>query len=90
MADVRDNTERHRYELNVDGHVAFAEYRRDGGRVTFVHTKVPEELAGRGVGSQLVRGALTLARAQGLKVAAECPFVRAYLDKHPECADLRA
>lgn len=89
MAEVRDNSERHRYELDVNGHIAFAEYRRDGGHVTFLHTRVPEAAAGRGVGSRLVRGALALARARGLKVEAECPFVRAYLDKHPEYADLR-
>jgi predicted GNAT family acetyltransferase len=52
------------------------------------HTEVPKELEGRGIGSALVRGLLEIARAQGLKVQAVCPFVKAYLDRHPEYADL--
>jgi hypothetical protein len=87
---VRDNTERHRFELDADGQVAFSNYTRAGGVITFMHTEVPAELNGRGIGSALVRGALDLARAQGLKVKAQCPFVKAYLDKHPEYSDLRA
>jgi hypothetical protein len=86
---VRDNAERHRFELDADGHIAFSNYKREGSVITFMHTKVPAALNGRGIGSALVRGALDLARAQGLKVKALCPFVQAYLDKHPEYA-LRA
>jgi predicted GNAT family acetyltransferase len=51
---------------------------------------VPKELNGRGIGSRLVRGVLDIARAEGLKVRPLCPFVAAYIDKHPEYADLRA
>jgi len=58
------------------------------GVITFVHTEVPPELGGRGVGSALVRGALELVRAQGLKVVAECAFIRAFPGKHPEFDDL--
>jgi hypothetical protein len=49
---------------------------------------VPEELGGKGVGSKLVKGALDQVRSKGLKVIAQCPFVKAYIDKHPEYADL--
>jgi hypothetical protein len=87
--NVRDNTDRHRFELETDGHIAFSEYRRDGGVLTVMHTEVPKELNGKGIGSALVRGLLDIARAQGLKVAPKCPFVVAYMDKHPEYADLR-
>ena len=90
MADaVRDNTQRHRFELNADGHVAFSRYRREGGTLTIMHTEVPKELNGKGIGSALVRGLLDIARAQGLKVVPLCPFVAGYIDKHPEYADLR-
>jgi uncharacterized protein len=85
---VRDNTERHRFELDADGRVAFSQYRRDGDTIIFMHTEVPKELGGKGIGSALVRGALAIARAQGLTVAAVCPFVKAYLARHPEDADL--
>ena len=53
-----------------------------------IHTEVPEALSGKGVGSKLVAGALTQVRADGLKVVAECSFVRTYLARHPEYADL--
>jgi len=88
MADVRDNTERHRFELDADGHVAFSNYKRDGGTITIMHTEVPKELNGRGIGSTLVRGLLDMVRAQGLKVVPLCPFVAGYIAKHPEYADL--
>ncbi len=87
--NVRDNTERRRFELDVDGKLAFSNYRRADGLLTVMHTEVPDELNGRGIGSALVRGLLDIARAQGLKVKPLCPFVRAYLDRHPDYADLR-
>ena len=56
--------------------------------ITFVHTEVPPELGGKGIGSKLVRGALDQVRARKLRVVAQCPFVKAYIEKHPEYADL--
>jgi uncharacterized protein len=85
---VRDNPAQSRFELDADGYTAIAVYRREPGVITFVHTEVPPELAGRGIASKLVRGALDLVRAQGLKVVAKCPFVAGYLGKHPEFNDL--
>lgn len=86
---VRDNAERHRFELDADGHIAFSEYKRNGATLTIMHTEVPKELNGKGIGSALVRGMLDIARAQGLKVVPLCPFVAGYIDRHPEYADLR-
>jgi len=86
---VRDNTERHRFELDADGHIAFANYERGDGVLTMLHTEVPKELEGRGIGSALIRGVLDTARREGVKVKPLCPFTRAYIDKHPEYADLR-
>ncbi len=86
--NVRDNTDRHRFELGADGHVAFSNYRRDGNILTIMHTEVPAALNGQGIGSTLVRGLLEIARAQGLKVKPLCPFVASYMTKHPEYADL--
>ena len=87
---VRDNAERRRFELDVDGQVAFSNYSRSGNVLTILHTEVPEALNGRGIGSALVRGELDTARAQGWKVVARCPFVAAYLARHPEYADLQS
>ena len=85
---VSDNPARQRYELAVDGHVAASYYEIADGVVTFVHTEVPPELGGKGIGSKLIKGALDQVRTKGLKVIAQCPFVKAYIEKHPEYADL--
>lgn len=89
MADtVRDNPALHRFELEVDGVVAFSEYKRKDGVVTFIHTEVPDSLGGKGVGSKLAKGALDAVRAAGEKVIARCPFIAAYIKKHAEYQDL--
>ena len=87
---VRNNPAEQRYELTVEGHLAATYYRIANGIITFFHTEVPDALAGRGVGSKLVKGALDQVRADGLKVVAQCPFVKAYIGKHAEYADLLA
>ena len=66
MTDVVNNVQKHRYELAVDGHLAAAYYTIADGVVTFVHTEVPAELGGKGVGSQLIKGALDQVRASGI------------------------
>ena len=88
MTDVRDNKAQSRFELDVEGGVAFANYRATPSTVIITHTETPRTLRGRGIASELVRGALELIRADGLKVVAGCGFVVDYLSKHPEYADL--
>ena len=88
--EIKDNTARHRYELIIDGATAFVTYRRRPGAVTFVHTEVPEALEGRGIGSRLARHVLDAARRDGLKVVPMCPFIDAWMKRHPEYDDLRA
>ena len=87
---VQDNTDEQRFELVINGQTAFTYYELAPGRITFKHTDVPLVLSGQGVASRLIKGALEAARARGLKVTAECPFVSAYLGKHPEFGDLIA
>jgi uncharacterized protein len=88
MSSVRDNTQRHRFELEVEGQIAFANYRRDGDVVDIVHTEVPRDLNGKGYGSQLVTGTLDLIRSRNQKMRPLCGFVRYFLREHPEYADL--
>jgi predicted GNAT family acetyltransferase len=88
MTGIVNNRTRHRFELEVDGHIAASYYEIAGPVITFVHTEVPPELGGKGVGSKLIAGALDQVRSEGLKVIAQCPFVKAYIDKHPDYADL--
>lgn len=86
---VRDNPEELRYEALLDGHVVgLIRYRAEPGIVVLVHTEVDEAVEGTGVGSRLVRGALDDIRARGLRLVPLCPFVAAYLRRHPEDADL--
>ena len=88
-AIVRDDKANDRFVLDVGGAVAFANYRLTGDRVIITHTETPPPLRGRGIASQLVKGALELIRADGLKVVAGCSFVVDYLEQHPEYADLK-
>lgn len=85
---VRDAPERQRFELAVGDEVATLAYTRDGNRISLDHTEVPPSLEGRGLGSRLARAGLEHARAHHLRVIVYCPFVRAYLKRHPEYADL--
>ena len=85
---VRDNKDRSRFELDVGDELAFANYRLTPSAVIITHTETPRALRGRGIASELVRGALEQIRADGLKVVAGCGFVVDYLQKHPEFADL--
>lgn len=86
---VRDDPEELRYEALRDGRlVGLIRYRTEPGVVVLIHTEVDEAVEGTGVGSQLVRGALDDIRARGLRVVPLCPFVAAYLRRHPEYGDL--
>ena len=91
-SDVRDNAAASRYELAIEGAVAHLDYvdRDQGRRRILVHTEVPAELRGHGAGAQLVKAALDDARTHGRRVVATCPFVRSYIDRHGEYADLLA
>jgi uncharacterized protein len=88
--DLTLNDQRQRFELAVDGEIAFIDYRLDGNKLTLVHTEVPEALEGRGVGGKIVKLALAYARANALTVIPECAFVRSYLERHPEERDVVA
>ena len=88
MSIVRDNKAQSRFELDVEGGLAFANYRLTSSAVIITHTETPSALRGRGIASELVKGALTLIRADGRKVIGACGFVVDYLRKHPEYADI--
>jgi uncharacterized protein len=87
---VSHNAAEHRFEASTDYGVATLRYFRRGDALDLVHTAVPQEAEGQGVGSALAHAALEHARTSGLKVIASCPFVHGYLQKHKEYADLVA
>lgn len=90
---VVDAPDRQRFEARVDGELAgFAAYRLEGDLVVFTHTVVEPRFEGHGVGGRLVQDALADVRSRGLAVLALCPFVKAWLERHPDVAatlDLR-
>jgi predicted GNAT family acetyltransferase len=87
--DVADNPEQSRYEITVDGEQAgFAEYHLHGGELALIHTKIDERFGGQGLGSKLAEGALDDARSRGLAVLPYCPFIRTWLQRHPDYVEL--
>jgi predicted GNAT family acetyltransferase len=84
LPDVVDNRAASRYELTVAGLTATMAYERGADTLTLVHTEVPLPLRGRRIGEALVVGGLALARAEHRRLVVLCPFVRAYLRKHPQ------
>ena len=88
MNDVRDNKAQSRFELDVEGGIAFANYRLTPLAVIITHTETPRALRGHGIASGLVEGALALIRADGRKVIAGCGFVVDYLRRHREYEDM--
>jgi uncharacterized protein len=86
---VTDAPEAQRYEAHLDSELAgVLEYVVKRGRIALVHTEVAPAFEGRGVGAALARFALDDARGRGLRVIASCPYVRSYLQKHPEDHDI--
>jgi predicted GNAT family acetyltransferase len=83
-----DRTDLDRYEIAVDGDVAFLTYRRKPDHIVLVHTEVPEIFRGRGFGGILAKHALDEARAAGVNVTVACPFVTAWLRRHHEYDDI--
>ena len=86
--NVIDNAAAGRFEVNLDGQTAYAEYSLAQGVMILPHTVVLTVFEGRGVGSALARAVLGRARAEGRKVIPTCPFIAAYIQKHPEWHDI--
>ena len=85
---IIENEEMKRYETTVDGHLAKLDYMGSRTSRALVHTEVPDELEGQGIGSALAKFALEDAREKGHKVIVTCPFVIAYIRRHPEYRDV--
>jgi predicted GNAT family acetyltransferase len=88
QAQVRDNRERQRFELPEAGHVVFADYRRQPGRVVITHVEAPVALRGKGAAGRLMKGVMDLLRGEQVKVLPLCSYARAWILRHPEYKDL--
>ncbi|MET8912524.1 GNAT family N-acetyltransferase [Micromonospora sp. NPDC004551] len=86
---VEENPARHRFEILVDDALAGStEYVPRGEVLVFTHTEVDERFQNMGVGSALIRGTLDQIRERGGRVATQCRFMAAFIERHPEYADL--
>lgn len=83
---VTDDEIRSRFELAADGHLALLVYRRNGNRLVLIHTEVPPELEGRGLGGVLVTAAVDRAAHDCLAIVPLCPFARGWLERHADVA----
>ena len=87
MAEVVDNPGQHRFEIVEDVGIAVLEYRRTADQLVLVHTGVPKDLEGNGFGGALVRAAVDAARAEGLAMVPQCPYAKAWIEKHPDAVE---
>ncbi|GAA1971675.1 GNAT family N-acetyltransferase [Amycolatopsis minnesotensis] len=88
MSTVDHNAGENRYEISVDGELAgFTAYRDHGAQRVFHHTEIGDAFGGRGLSTELVARALADTRDAGKRIVGVCPFVAAYLRKHPELAE---
>ena len=85
---VQHDADHHRFTLDTGAGTAELVYETRGSALAYVHTFVPKDARGQDVGSALVRAGLDHAREKGLGVIPACPFVKSYMERHPETQDL--
>lgn len=90
IPQITDNQAASRFELTMDGQLAELSYRRNGNRLVLIHTEVPAELEGHGLGGALVRAAAERAERDGLTLVPLCPFAHGWLERHPDVASRAA
>ena len=90
MTTITDIADRKRFEARDDQDqlLGFVEYQQADDRITFTHTEVLPAFEGKGIGSTLARAVLDQARADGLSVVPQCPFIKTWIDRHPDYQDL--
>jgi predicted GNAT family acetyltransferase len=88
MSEVRHNAAARRYEMDVHGELAVAQYVERDGVLVFTHTETPHSVRGQGYGARLVKGALDDVRSRGKKIVPACWFVREFVERTPAYRDL--
>ncbi|WP_298738062.1 GNAT family N-acetyltransferase [uncultured Psychrobacter sp.] len=87
--EVIDNKDKKRFEIHIDDQIALEDYEffttsQSEKGIEYKHTEVPKALSGQGIAGYLVKYILDDAAAKGLRVKPTCPYVKSYIDKHPE------
>ena len=85
---VIENPVAHRFEIAIGDAIAAAYYRLEDSKVVLIHTEVPQELSGQGIGSKLAEGVFRLIRESGRQVVVRCSFMASWVSRHPEVNDL--
>ena len=85
---VTENPAAHRFEMAVGDSIAAAYYRLEDGKVVLIHTEVPQQLSGQGIGSKLAEGVFRLIRESGRQAVVRCSFMANWVSRHPEVNDL--
>lgn len=88
MLSIKHNEDMNRFEAELNGELAKMEYMKVGNTLIFTHTEVPESFEGQGIGSKLAKTALTYVKDNEMTAAPLCPFVKSYIDEHPEYKSL--
>ena len=86
--DVRDNVDRHRFELERNGQIAFATYERRGADLVIRHVEAAIPLRGTGAASDLMQGVVEIARSEGRRITPLCGYARTWIRRHKEYSDL--
>jgi hypothetical protein len=88
--EISENKDKKRFEASVEGNLAFVEYIRAENKVYLTHTEVPSQLEGKGIASAMVKQILEQIKNEELKLVPLCPFVAAYVKRHPEWKEIMA
>lgn len=87
--NIQHDKDKHRFYVEIDGKISELKYKKiDDKTLEYYHTYVPEELRDQGIASFITQHALEYAKKQGYSIISSCPFVKQYLDDHPEFADV--
>lgn len=82
---IINNTENNRFELSLDnGDKAFVEYSLREDKIAFLHTEVPVAYEGKGIAAALAKYVLEYAKSNHLRVIPICPYIKAYIQRHPD------
>ena len=82
--EIVNNTAENRFEAKIGDKLAIIEYMHSGNNIIYTHTEVPEALEGHGIAGKMAHHVMEYAKNKGLKVQPLCPFVKSYVDRHPE------
>ncbi len=88
--NVVHNTAQKQFEIDIDGEVAMVKYYLGTNEILFTHTEVPEAFEGQGVAGKIAKVALDYAKAEGLRIRPMCPYIAAYIQRHPEYQSITA